>query len=262
MKKILLALFLFFASTSAQAALVTKEIPYQDGDVKLTGYLAYDDSIKTPMPGILVIHEWWGYNDYVKMRAQMLAKLGYVAFAVNMYGTGVIANNPDEAKKLSEPFYNDRKMMRTRALAGMAVLTSQPMVDKSNLGVIGYCFGGTVALELARGGTEAKGIVSFHGGLSTPLLAQKGDIKAPVLALNGADDKFVSDKEKQTFRKEMTDAGVNFKSIEYPGATHAFTNPQATEIGQKFNMPIAYNKEADEKSWAEMRSFFAEVFKK
>ena len=273
MKKLLFALLLL-ASTQAHAAIVTKEIPYKDGSVELTGYLAYDDAIKSApgrsgpdtnsgagtAPGILVIHEWWGHNDYARMRADMLAKLGYVAFALDMYGKGVTADNPDDATKLSKPFYDDRKLMRSRALAGLEVLKAQPNVDTSNLGIIGYCFGGSTALELARAGTDVKAIVSFHGGLATTMPAKAGDVKAHVLTLNGSDDKFVSNNEKMDFLKEMTMAQVNFRSIEYPGATHAFTNPKATEMGEKFKLPIAYNKEADEKSWAEMQSFYYQTF--
>lgn len=260
MKQLLLILMLLAASP-AQAAIVTKEIPYQDGSVSLTGYLAYDDAAPSPAPGVLVIHEWWGHNNYARMRAEMLAKLGYVAFALDMYGTGVKAEAPDAAQKLSKPFYDDRNLMRSRARAGLNVLTSQEKVDKTNIGVIGYCFGGTAALELARAGTDVKSVVSFHGGLATTMPAQAGDVKARLLVLNGGADPLVSDKEKQDFINEMTAAKADFRSIDYPGATHAFTNPDATEIGKKFNIPVAYNKDADERSWDEMQRNLADVFK-
>lgn len=262
MKKFLpLIAFLLF-TTTAEAALITKDIVYKDGDTELTGYLVYDDAITTPVPGVLVIQEWWGLNDYIKGRAQQLAKLGYVAFAPDMYGTGKQADTPEIAQSLSKPFYEDPVVMRNRVKAGLDILTAQTQVDKNNIAAIGYCFGGTAALELARSGAAIKGVVSFHGGLDTKAPATIGDIKAEVLALNGGDDPFVPEAQKDAFNKEMTDAGAHFKSINYPGATHAFTNPAATERGKKFNLPIAYNEEADKKSWDEMISFFGKIFKK
>lgn len=251
-----------FSSPAAQAALVTKEIHYQDGSAALTGYLAYDDSIKAPAPGVLIVHEWWGHNDYVRSRAEQIARLGYVAFALDMYGTGVKGETPDEASKLSEPFYNDRDLMRRRAMAGLDVLRSQPNVDVKNLGIFGYCFGGTVALELARAGTDLKGVVSFHGGLDTPKPAVPAMVKAQVLALNGGADPFVPQEEKDKFIAEMTAAGVTYRSIDYPGVKHAFTNPAATETGKKYNIPVAYDETADKASWKEMEDFFTLLFKK
>lgn len=255
-------LLMSLTSPAAHAALVTKEIRYQDGPTALTGYLAYDESIKSPAPGVLVVHEWWGHNDYVRQRAEQLASLGYIAFALDMYGTSVKGESPDEASKLAEPFYNDRDLMRRRALAGLDVLRSQPNVDVKNLGIIGYCFGGTVALELARAGTDLKGVVSFHGGLATPKPAAPAMVKAQVLALNGGADPFVPQEEKNSFIKEMTAAGVTFRSIDYPGVKHAFTNPAATATGEKYNIPVAYDETADKASWEEMRQFFQLLFKK
>ncbi|MBI1215999.1 MAG: alpha/beta hydrolase [Alphaproteobacteria bacterium] len=256
----LLAFAVFLAAAPAQAALVKKEIRYKDGETALTGYLVYDDAAKTPAPGVLVAHEWWGYNDYAKTRADDLAKLGYVAFALDMYGTGKEGATPDEASALSKPFYEDRALMRRRAMAGLKVLEDQPQVDKTRLGAVGYCFGGAVVLELARAGADLKGVVSFHGNLSTPLPAQKGAVKAEVLELGGAEDKFVSQDEKQAFAQEMKNAGVAFAMKDYKGATHAFTNPAATAMGEKFNLPIAYNAKADEESWQAMKAFFARLF--
>jgi dienelactone hydrolase len=264
MKKILplIAALALFAAAPASAAIVTRDIVYKDGDTGLTGHFAYDDAIKTPVPGVLVIHEWWGNNDYSRHRAEQLAGLGYAAFALDMYGTKKIAANPDEASKLSTPFHNDPALMVRRAEAGLRALEAQPQVDKTRVGAIGYCFGGSVALALARHGEDLKGVVSFHGNLATPTPAQPGHVKAEVLALNGADDQFVKKDEKDAFAREMTTAGVTYKSIDYPGATHAFTNPDATAIGKKFNLPIAYNADADHKSWDEMKAFFAQLFKK
>jgi dienelactone hydrolase len=262
MKKLLsfVSVIALFAATPACAALVTKDITYKDGGFTLIGHYAYDDAVKTPMPGVIVVPEWWGDNDYAHHRADQLAGLGYAAFAIDMYAHNEIAANPLEATALSKPFYDDRALMVRRAEAGLQTLEAQPQVDKTRVGAIGYCFGGAVALALARNGDDLKGVVSFHGNLATPTPAQKGQVKAEVLALNGADDQFVKPDERAAFAKEMTAAGVTYKSIDYPGATHAFTNPDATALGQKFNLPIAYNQEADQKSWDEMKAFFARLF--
>lgn len=260
MKYALLVLAALVLATPAKAALVTRDITYQDGDTKLTGHYTYDDAVKGPRPGVLVVHEWWGNNDYSKHRAEQLAGLGYAAFALDMYGDGKTADNPDAATKLSKPFYDDRSLMLRRAEAGLKTLEDQPEVDKSRLGVIGYCFGGAVALQMARSGEDVKGVVSFHGNLSSPEQAVAGRVKAQVLALNGGDDKFVPQQERDNFVKEMKDAGVTFRSIDYPGAVHAFTNPAATDLGKKFNLPIAYNESADKQSWEEMKKLFATLF--
>lgn len=253
--------FLLFTPFPTEAALITQNVVYKDGDTELTGYLAYDDSLTTPAPGILVMQEWWGLNDYIKGRAEQLAKLGYVAFAPDMYGTGKQAATVEEAQNLSSPFYTDPEMMRRRAKAGLDVLSAQPQTDKNNLAAIGYCFGGTAALELARSGADIKGVVSFHGGLATGKPATPGTVKAQILALNGGNDPFVPQEQKDAFAAEMKNAGVTLRSIDYPGATHAFTNPAATERGKKFGLPLAYDADADKKSWDEMLAFFTSIFK-
>ena len=260
MKYAFVALALTLLAAPAQAALVKKDITYQDGDTKLIGHYVYDDAVKGPMPGVVVIPEWWGNNHYSKGRADQLAGLGYAALAIDMYGDGKNAADPAEATKISKPFYDDRSLMLRRGEAGLKTLEAQGEVDKTRLGIIGYCFGGAVALEMARRGEDVKGVVSFHGNLSSPEPAEAGRVKAQVLALNGDDDKFVSKEEKENFTKEMTAAGVTFRTVDYPGATHAFTNPGATEIGKKFNLPIAYNESADKQSWDEMQKFFAGLF--
>lgn len=257
-----LAFLLLFLSgaAAAEARVVTKEINYSDGDAALLGYYAYDDAARVPMPGVIVVHEWWGHNDYARRRAEQLAELGYAAFAIDMYGKNVQAANPDEAGRLSKPFYEDRSLMQRRAIAGLKALKEQPEVDAARLGAIGYCFGGTVALELARAGEPLKGVASFHGGLAARERAEPGRVKAQVLVLNGGADKMVSQEERDNFVAEMKAAGVSFKAVEYPNATHAFTNPKATEIGRRFRMPVEYNESADRKSWEEMKNFFARLF--
>lgn len=261
MKNLFFILSLLLITPSAEAKMITKEIPYKHGDVELTGYLAYDDSLAVPAPGVLLIPEWWGHNDYIRKRAEQVAGLGYVAFALDMYGTGKIVSTPDEAGKLATPFYEDITLMQNRAAAGLDVLKAQPQTDKNKIAVMGYCFGGKTALELARGGADILGAISFHGGLATPVPAQQGKIKARILALNGADDPMVKPEEVAAFKQEMDAAKVNYTSIDYPGAIHAFTNPAATEIGKKYNIPVAYNEDADKKSWQELKTFLADIFK-
>jgi dienelactone hydrolase len=240
--------------------MIAKNISYRDGDTELQGYFAYDDSKTGKRPGILVAPEWWGLNDYIRGRTEQLAGLGYAVFAIDMYGAGRIADTVEDAKAFSAPFFTDNARMRHRAAAGLDVLKRQPETDGTRLAAIGYCFGGTISLELARAGADILAAVSFHGGLSTECPALRGVVKAQVLALNGGDDPFVPQEQKDAFIKEMTAAEVAFHSIDYPGTTHAFTNPAATERGKKFNLPLAYDAEADQKSWEEMKKLFNDVF--
>lgn len=249
-----------FLAVPAEARVVTKPVVYKDGETVLEGFFAYDDEAHQPMPGVVVVHEWWGNNDYARRRAEQLAGLGYAALAIDMYGRNVLASDPEEAGRLSKPFRENRRLMQSRAIAGLDALRAQPQVDKSRLGAMGYCFGGTVALELARAGEPLKGVVSFHGGLSATERAEPARVKAQVLALNGGADKMVSQQERDNFVAEMKAAGVSFKMVDYPGATHAFTNPKATDIGKRFNLPVEYNETADRKSWEEMKKFFGRLF--
>ncbi len=255
------ALFLF-ATTTANAKVVGEEITYKDGGTNLKGYIAYDDAIKGKRPGILVVHEWWGNNDYSRRRADMLASLGYTALALDMYGEGKTADNPTDASKLSGMISSDIPLMKSRFDAALKTLNSHPTVDPKNNGAIGYCFGGGVVLSMAREGVDLKGAVSFHGNLVSKAIAHKGGIKPRLLVANGAADKFVPADQIANFKSEMKHAGADLTFIDYPGALHAFTNPAATANGKKFNIPIAYNEAADKKSWEDMKKFFAEVFRK
>ncbi len=245
-------------STMAEAALHTKLIEYKHGDVVLEGYLAYNDELGNKRPGVLVVHEWKGLNDYAKRRADQLAQLGYVALAIDMYGKGVLAKDHQEAAQLSGVYRNDRQLMRARAKAGLGVLLQQPMVDPARIGAIGYCFGGMTVLELARSGADLKGVVTFHGGLSTPTPADAKQIKGPLLILHGASDSFVTQDEVKAFEDEMKAAGVQYRLIQYPGAVPSFT---VEEAGNDPTQGMAYNAEADRQSWDEMTAFFAEVLK-
>ena len=240
----------------AWAAIHTEPVEYRDGATVLEGYLAYDDALATPRPGVLVVHEWKGLNDYAKRRASQLAELGYVAFAIDMYGKGVLAKNHDEAATLSGAFRNDRQLMRMRAKAGLDVLRRRPQTDASRLAAIGYCFGGMTVLELARSGEPLRAVATFHGGLSTPHPEDARQITAKLLIQHGADDHFVTADEVAAFEQEMHAAGVDYKFIKYPGATHSFTVPEA---GSDPSTGMAYNAEADRQSRAALQQFLRET---
>jgi dienelactone hydrolase len=240
----------------AQAELQTQAVEYRHGEAVLEGYLAYDSALDHPVPGVLVVHEWKGLNEYAKRRARQLAELGYVAFAIDMYGKGIVAADHEEAGQLSGIYRSDRRLMRDRARAGLDVLASQPLVDKTRVAAIGYCFGGTTVLELARDGADLAAVVSFHGGLSTPHPEDARQITGKVLVLHGANDRFVAD-EIPAFTAEMEQAGVEWRLISYEGAVHSFTVPEA---GDDPSTGMAYHADADRQSWNEMNRLFAEVF--
>jgi dienelactone hydrolase len=242
----------------ASAALHTETIEYKHGDVVLEGYLAYDDAVTGKRPGVLVVHEWTGHNPYVRKRAEELAQLGYVAFALDMYGKGVHAKDAQDAAAKASVFKDNRSLMRARATAGLDVLRRNPHVDSKRIAAIGYCFGGTTVLELARSGADLVGVVSFHGGLGTPTPADAKNIKGKVLVLHGADDPFVPAKEVAAFEDEMKNANVDFRLVKYPGAVHSFTNSGA---GNDNSRGAAYNAKADKESWEAMKAFFKDVFK-
>jgi dienelactone hydrolase len=257
MKLLLAVLLPLLWVALAQAALQTREIEYQHQGTVLQGYLAYDDSLTGKQPGVLLVHEWKGHNKYVRKRAEQMANLGYVAFALDMYGKGVQAKTIPEAVAMSNKYKNDRPLMRARAAAGLEVLRSQPQVDRRRIAAIGYCFGGTTVLELARSGANLSGVVSFHGGLSTPNPRDARNMVARVLVLHGADDPNVKQDEVDTFIKEMRDAKADWQLIEYGGAVHSFTNPEA---GSDPSKGAAYNEKADHRSWEAMRTFFNDIF--
>ncbi len=251
-----------FGSLSACTTIQSGPVSYKSDDVTLKGYLAYDPGIKEKRPGILVVHEWWGQNEYARKRARMLAELGYTALAVDMYGEGKIAAHPKDAGQFAQELWDNMAVAKARFLAAMAVLKRHETVDPSRIAVIGYCFGGGVAIQMAREGIDIDGVVSFHGSLATDRPAKKDNVKAKILVAHGADDKFVTPEQVEEFRKEMDNAGVTYIFIEYSGATHSFTNPEADKNAKKFNIPIAYSAEADKKSWSDMQQFFNEIFRK
>lgn len=258
--RILLLLLLSVLTVDSIAAVKTQEIFIDQDGKKLKLYLAYDEENKGKRPGILVVHEWWGHNDYARMRAEKLAELGYVALALDMYGDGQTASHPKQAGAFSSKIREDLPLAKARFQAAKTYLQNQTMTDAKNIAAIGYCFGGAIVLEMARQGLDLKAVASFHGSLATKFPARAGKIKAKVLVLNGADDKFVSADSIAGFKQEMQQAGVSYEFINYPGAVHAFTNPQATEFGKRFGIPLAYNAQADEQSWQKMQQWFQQIF--
>ncbi len=259
LRNILIPLLLV-ASMSAQAAVVGEEVRYQAGDTTLKGYLVRDAAVQGKRPGILVVHEWWGHNEYARKRAEQLAELGYVALAVDMYGDGKTAAHPDDAGKFAGAVRSNLPLMEARFAAARAFLNSQADVDPQKNAAIGYCFGGGVVLEMARSGADLDGVVSFHGSLGGGGTASPGAVKARILVINGADDPFVTAEQIAAFKAEMDAAGAEYTFINYPGVKHSFTNPGADAFGEKFGLPLAYDAEADADSWAEMQAFFRSLF--
>jgi dienelactone hydrolase len=246
--------------TSVQAKVVGKEVNYQADGVALKGYIAYDDAFKGKRPAVLVVHEWWGHNAYARHRADMLAELGYTALAVDMYGDGKQAHHPDEAGKFAAEVNKNMPMARARFEAGMNLLRREPTVDAGEMAAIGYCFGGGVVLNMARLGEDLKGVASFHGMLGTDHPAQPGKIKARIISFSGEADPMINADSVAAFKREMDNAGANYRVVTYPGAQHAFTNPEADELGRKFKLPLSYNVEADKDSWQQATVFLREVF--
>ena len=249
---------LFFLTINADAAVKTALVEYTQGNVVLEGYLAWDDSSTAQRPGVLIVHEWTGINDHMRQRAEMLAKLGYVAFAADIYGKGIRPAAQPEAAKTAGIYKNDRPLMRARAAAGLAELRRHKLTDPARVAAIGYCFGGTTVLELARSGADVNGVISFHGGLSTPTPHDARNIRGKVLALHGADDPFVKPDEVAAFQDEMRKGGVDWQFISYSKAVHSFTNKAA---GNDNSKGAAYNEKADLRSWEAMKQFFAEIFR-
>lgn len=260
MKKIVYLMALLCLSVQAQAAVQGKEVTYQADGTTLKGYIAYDDAFKGRRPAVLVVHEWWGLNDYARHRADMLAKLGYTALAVDMYGNGKQASHPDDAGKFASEVSSNMPMARARFEAGMQLLRKQKTVDAGKMAAFGYCFGGGVVLNMARAGLDLKGVVTFHGALSTDSPAQPGKIRARILSFAGEDDAMVTPDKVAAFRQEMDAAGADYRIVSYPGVKHSFTNPEADELGKKFNLPLAYNAAADKDSWQQATVFLHDVF--
>lgn len=245
--------------TLSQAKLISKVVEYQDkSGTVMEGYFVYDDNYKGKRPAVIVVHEWWGLNDYAEKRADMLAEIGYSVLAADIYGKGNRAKNAEEAGHMSTMYNKDRDLMSKRLLAALKILKKQKNVDKKNIAAIGYCFGGGAVLELARITDEVKAVVSFHGNLNNPNPEKSRNIAAEVLVLHGADDRYVTPKNVRAFKEEMKDAGVKWQLVEFGGAVHSFTNfTHDTDPSDS----LAYNEKADKRSWQIMANFFNETLK-
>ncbi|MDP4241073.1 MAG: dienelactone hydrolase family protein [Bacteroidota bacterium] len=250
-----------FSEKASLPKIKEEKVTYLIGNTVFKCVIYYDESRPGKHPGVLVVPEWWGMTDYPLMRARKLAELGYVAMAVDMFGEGKVAANPTEAQQLTKPFYSDPQLAKARLTAALAKLKTFRQVDLHNIFAIGYCFGGSVVLNSAKLGVDVKGVVSFHGGLAGAP-ADKALLKAKILVCHGGSDKFVTEKDVEAFRHQLDSIKADYKFIVYPNATHAFTNPEATAIGKKFDMPIEYNPKADLDSWNDMQTFFNRVMNK
>ncbi len=259
--RILAVVLLLGVCGPSLAAVRGEEINYQHNGVVMKGYIAWDDAVQGRRPGVLVVHEWWGHDEYARRRARMLAALGYTALAVDMYGNGKKAGHPKDAGQFSGEVRKNLPMMMSRFDAAKKLLSIHPTVDARRMAAIGYCFGGSVVLEMARQGDDLSAVVSFHGNLMTQNPAQAGKVRAKVLVLNGAADPMINADAVQAFVQEMRNAKADFRVVSYPGAKHSFTNPDATGYGQKFGIPLAYNARADQQSWEEMKGFLASAFR-
>jgi dienelactone hydrolase len=248
-------------SKNPVSAIKEEVVTYTSNGVTLKGFLAYDESIKGKRPAIIIVHEWWGVNDYIKMRARKLAELGYIAMAADMFGDGKVATDPKEAQELTTPIYKDPQLGKNRLDAAIIKIKEYTQTDPNNVAAIGYCFGGSIVLNSAKLGSDLKGVVSFHGGLSG-VPANKNLLKAKILVCQGGSDKFVPQKDADALKHQLDSIGADNTFKIYANATHAFTNPDATENGKKFNLPIEYNAEADKNSWNDMKTFFGRIFKK
>ena len=256
MKRTMIALFALSIASTAYGEIKTETVEYKDGDVALKGYLAYDAATKEKRPGVLVVHELWGLNDYAKSRARQLAALGYVAFAADMYGQGKSTREPDQARAWSGELYG-KPLQHQRAAAGLEVLRKHELVDPQRVAAIGYCFGGTTVLTLALSGADVAGVVSFHGNL--PLPKPGADVGAKILVCHGGDDTFIKAERITAFQQAMRKLDVDWQFIAYGGAVHSFTNPKADAAGID---GVKYNKHADQRSWRHMQAFFDEIFKR
>jgi dienelactone hydrolase len=259
MKNLIPTLLLMTTILASRAAIHTETVEYKQGDTTLEGYLAYDDSFTGKRPGVLVVHQWLGLTAYEKHRAEMLAQLGYVAFCADIYGKGMRPKDVSEAGALVGKYEGEsgRVLLRARVNAALEVLEKNDLVDTKRIAAIGYCFGGTTVIELARSGANLAGIVSFHGGLDSPAPADGKNIKCKVLALAGADDPFEKPEDLAAFENEMRDSKVDWQIVFYGGAVHAFTQPNPGFV----NAGAKYNEKADKRSWEAMKQFFAEIFK-
>jgi len=246
---------------SAWGKVEGKEVEYRAGETVLKGYLAMDTRYTGKRPAILVVHEWWGHNDYARRRAEMLARYGYIALAVDMFGNGKTALHPADAGKFASETMKNKAVAEARFNAAVDFIRVQPNVDPGKVAAIGYCFGGGVVLHMARQGADLKGVASFHGSLATDSPARPGGVKARILVFTGEEDAMIPASQVTAFTEEMKKAGADFRVVTYPGVKHSFTNPDADTLARKFNLPLSYNFKADQDSWGQTLKFFTEIFK-
>jgi dienelactone hydrolase len=255
------ALTALLVSSSAWGKVTGREVEYRSGDTVFKGYLAENPGIKGPRPAVLVVHEWWGHNEYARKRARLLAEMGYTALAVDMYGDGKTANHPDDAGKFAGEVMKNKALGEARFNAALEFVKKQKSVDPARIAAIGYCFGGGVVLHMARQGDDLKAVISYHGSLATDMPAQPGAVKAKVLVFTGGADVMVPPEQSGAFVTEMQKAGAFLKFVTFPGVKHSFTNPDADRYAKEFNLPLAYDAKADKGSWQETGRFLKEVFK-
>ena len=247
--------------TSAELPFKLKkqQVAYATDSTNLKGYIAYDENLAGKRPGVLIVHEWWGHNDYVRQRADMLAELGYTAMALDMYGDGKLADHPEDAGKFAGAVMSNLQEAKARFNAAMEVLKSHESVDVDKIGAIGYCFGGSVVLTMANSGVDLDAVAAFHSGVQLPVMPND-QLKANVLVCNGADDPFISAESVAAFKSAMDSIGADYDYISYPGVKHSFTSKEADANGEKFGLPLAYDADADAKSWASLQELLAESF--
>jgi len=252
------ALSILAMVADANAAIKEEPVTYADGETTMKGFIVYDDAVNGKRPGIVMVHEWWGITKHIHNEAQKFAQQGYTAFIADMYGDAKTADNPKDAGALSSSVMKSPTVMESRFNAAKAQLAKHASVAPQRIGAVGYCFGGAVVLNMARAGTDLAAVAGFHAslGLNTPA-PSPGTVKAKILVLNGADDPFVKREQYDVFKKDLDAAKADYRVIEYPGAVHAFTNPEATALGQKFNLPLKYDAQADQEAKAEAAKFFA-----
>ncbi len=259
--KIRIALFyiltMLMGLTAVEAKILTKTVAYHHNGVTLEGYLAYDDSIKGKRPGVLIVHEWWGLNDYALNRAKQLAAMGYVAFALDMYGKGKVTQHPNQAAEWMKQINQNITAWRERAMAGLEVLKKESRTDSKRIAAIGYCFGGATVQQLAYAGADLRGVVSFHGSLIPLTNVQASDVKAKILICHGSADPFIKTEQVNNYLTAMENSGLDWQMIFYGGAKHSFTNPDADKAGMA---ALSYNKSADQRSWQHMKVFFDRIF--
>ncbi len=251
-------LFMCMMPMSLQAKIHSEFIEYEIAGESFRGYISYDDEITVKRPGVIVVHEWWGHNSYARKRAEMLAALGYTAFALDMYGANKLADHPENAKKLMQSVLKDISVAETRFNAAKQILQNHATVDSNKIAAIGYCFGGGNVLHMAQQGVDLAGVVSFHGTLTVSPVTNP--VTAKILVFNGAADPFIKSEQITAFKQHMQTIKADMEFINYPGVQHSFTNPEANEFGQRYNLPLRYDAKADQDSWQKMNEFLNKIF--